>query len=65
MKDLVLKGDDLIKLGLKPGKLIGEILNYLMEKVLEAPELNNKKQLEEMALEYIEKSKEKRGNEDE
>ncbi|NLM36489.1 MAG: CCA tRNA nucleotidyltransferase [Clostridiales bacterium] len=65
VKDLVLKGDDLIKLGLKPGKLIGEILNYLMEKVLEAPELNNKKQLEEMALEYIEKSKEKRGNEDE
>ena len=40
-------------------------INYLMENVLEAPELNNKKQLEEMALEYIEKSKEKRGNEDE
>jgi len=65
VKDLLLKGDDLIRLGLKPGKLIGEILNHLMEKVLEDPKLNKKDQLEEMALEYIEKSKEERGNENE
>lgn len=65
VKDLALKGDHLIKLGLKPGKLIGEILNYLIEKVLEDPELNKKEQLEEMALEYIEKSREERGKKDE
>jgi tRNA nucleotidyltransferase (CCA-adding enzyme) len=44
-KDLALNGTDLIALGFKPGKLIGEILAYLLDIILEAPELNSKEQL--------------------
>ncbi|MFH2118534.1 MAG: HD domain-containing protein [Candidatus Paceibacterota bacterium] len=41
VRDLAIDGHDLIeKLGLKPGKKIGEILNQLFEEVLENPELN-------------------------
>ena len=53
VKDLALKGEDIIKLGYKPGKLIGDTLNYLLEKVLEAPELNTKAALEEIAIDFI------------
>ena len=37
---LAINGDDLIKLGFKPGKKIGEILTYLKELTLEDPERN-------------------------
>lgn len=47
-KDLQLDGEDLIILGYKPGKKIGEILNYLLEEVLENPELNTKRKLIEL-----------------
>ena len=40
LKDLQINGDDLIKLGIKPGKQIGLILKDLFEEVLEAPEIN-------------------------
>lgn len=44
--DLIIDGNDLIsQLHLKPGKIIGDILNYLLEKVLEQPELNTKEAL--------------------
>lgn len=42
-------GDDLIKLGFKPGKEIGIILKDLLEKVMERPEMNNKDKLLELA----------------
>ena len=42
LKDLAVTGKDLIDLGIKPGKEIGEILNHLLEMVLENPELNEK-----------------------
>lgn len=35
-------GSDLIAIGIKPGKEIGEILNRLLEMVIEDPELNQK-----------------------
>ena len=35
LKDLCIKGDDLIRLGVAPGKQIGEILNALLEDVLD------------------------------
>ena len=35
-----------------PGKEIGDILEYLMEKVLEEPSVNTKEKLESFALEY-------------
>ena len=40
LKDLAVTGKDLIDLGIKPGKEIGEILNKFLEMVIENPELN-------------------------
>lgn len=46
VKDLDITGKDLINiLGVKPGKLIGEILNHLLDKVLEDSSLNSKESL--------------------
>jgi tRNA nucleotidyltransferase (CCA-adding enzyme) len=42
---LAVNGDDLIKLGVKPGKKMGEILNFLKEQVIENPDLNSYDQL--------------------
>ena len=44
-KQLVIDGNDVIELGYKEGKKIGEILDYLLERVLENPELNEKEKL--------------------
>ena len=48
LKDLVIKGKDLIKLGYKEGKEIKDILNELLDLVLEKPELNQKKILQNL-----------------
>ena len=45
IKDLDINGKDLINLGYKQGKEIGEILKQLLELVLESPELNNREEL--------------------
>jgi tRNA nucleotidyltransferase (CCA-adding enzyme) len=45
LKDLAINGNDLIKIGYKSGKLIGETLNNCLEIVLENPENNNKEHL--------------------
>lgn len=45
IKDLAINGKDLIELGMKPGKELGEILQYLLEQVLEKPEWNTREQL--------------------
>jgi tRNA nucleotidyltransferase (CCA-adding enzyme) len=42
---LKIKGDDLIMLGIKPGKEIGIILNKLLELVMAEPKLNEKEKL--------------------
>ena len=42
LKSLAVSGDDLITLGIKPGKEIKELLDSLLEKVIEEPELNKK-----------------------
>lgn len=47
IKELAITGADLIALGMKPGKEIGEILKKLLELVLEHPELNTKEKLME------------------
>ncbi|MDR7870652.1 MAG: CCA tRNA nucleotidyltransferase [Tissierellaceae bacterium] len=47
-KHLAIDGYDIINLGYKRGKNIGEILDYLMEKVLINPKLNNKEKLTEL-----------------
>lgn len=50
LKDLAMTGKDLIGLGMKPGKELGEVLNYLLEQVLEKPELNQKDILEKLTM---------------
>ena len=47
--DLALDGSDLKKLGLPPGPRFGEILRYLLEEVLDHPEVNNRADLEDLA----------------
>lgn len=45
ISDLAIGGRDLIGLGMKPGRDIGNMLNMLLERVLDEPELNNREQL--------------------
>lgn len=42
LKGLKVNGSDLIAEGMRPGKEIGEALQYLLEQVLEQPELNDR-----------------------
>jgi tRNA nucleotidyltransferase (CCA-adding enzyme) len=51
LKDLKLNGKDLIAMGVSEGKQIGWILNSLLDRVLEEPELNTKECLTAMAEE--------------
>jgi hypothetical protein len=46
--DLALNGRDLIRMGRKPGPIFGEILDTLLQRVLEDPELNRAEVLAEM-----------------
>ena len=48
--DLALDGSDLKALGLPPGPQFGEILRFLLEEVLDRPEVNNRADLEALAL---------------
>ncbi len=45
MKDLAVSGDDLLALGMKPGRELGEALGFLFEQVIEKPKLNQKELL--------------------
>ncbi len=54
IKDLDINGSILIKeLKLKPGKILGDILNYLLEKVLDDKELNTKDNLINLSKSYL------------
>lgn len=53
IKDLKINGNDIIKTGVKEGKKVGEVLQYLLEKVLENPALNNRKDLLEITKNYL------------
>ena len=54
MKDLSVTGRDLIdELNMKPGKELGEVLNYLFDKVLDEPGLNTRNELLRLAKEYL------------
>jgi len=48
LKELAVTGRDLIRVGMKPGKEIGEKLNELLNLVIESPEMNTK----EILLKY-------------
>ncbi len=49
VKELCVTGRDLMALGMKPGKALGEVLSALLEKVLEDPQKNEKEYLLEAA----------------
>lgn len=51
--DLLIKGSDLIELGVPQGKMVGEILKTLMDEVLEDPEMNNRDALLKRAKELL------------
>ena len=49
---LTLNGHDIMEItGLSPGPKIGEILNFLVDKVLEDPDINTKEQLTKIVKE--------------
>lgn len=52
IKDLKITGKDLLEIGFPKGKIIGETLDYLMEKVLEDESLNSRKILIKLSLDY-------------
>ena len=45
IQELAVDGNDLIALGMKPGKKLGEVLKSLLELVLDEPECNTKERL--------------------
>lgn len=53
VSDLVIGGQELIALGVKPGRQIGQILNTLLEEVLDNPEKNTREYLIDRAKELI------------
>lgn len=50
LKMLKINGRDLIEIGHKPGKAMGETLDWLLEQVIENPSLNEKQSLLNMAM---------------
>ncbi|TCK93277.1 tRNA nucleotidyltransferase (CCA-adding enzyme) [Natranaerovirga hydrolytica] len=53
LSDLKVSGKDIINIGVKEGRTIGKTLNYLMEIVLEDPNMNEKEKLIMEAKKYI------------
>ena len=53
LKDLAINGNDLIGMGVTPGKEMGACLQALLEEVLEEPERNNKEYLAERVKNLI------------
>jgi len=53
MRDLAVSGNDIMEhLGIESGPRVGQVLSFLMNKVLEQPLLNEKEKLLELANEY-------------
>jgi tRNA nucleotidyltransferase/poly(A) polymerase len=55
LKDLAVSGNDLMQINIKQGKIMGIILNQLLETVLDDPELNTKEKLLEIAEKFYRK----------
>ena len=53
LKQLAVNGKDLIEFGATPGKQLGEILEMLLQTVLDAPELNRRESLLQVAKQYM------------
>jgi tRNA nucleotidyltransferase (CCA-adding enzyme) len=48
-REMAINGHDLIQMGMKPGRDMKDMLNYLFECILENPELNDKQKLIDLA----------------
>lgn len=57
IKMLGVSGKELIESGIPSGPMLGNALDYLLDKVIEKPELNEKSKLIETALRYYKSSK--------
>jgi hypothetical protein len=54
VSDLALDGGNIMELfSIGPGPAVGKVLNYLLERVLDDPELNTKEELTVIAREYF------------
>lgn len=53
LKGLAVNGSDLIALGMKPGRGIGELLGTMLEAVLEDPSLNSREELLRFAKRHM------------
>ncbi len=58
LKELQINGKDLIAIGMKPGKKMGELLNALLSEVLDNPSLNDYNTLLTMTQQWMEQQKE-------
>lgn len=58
IKDLLIRGADILNLGVPQSKLVGEILNHLLDRVISG-ELDNKREVLINEVKYYLKSKEK------
>lgn len=57
VKDLDINGDEVMTLfSLKPGPMIGKLLNYLLGKMLEDESINSKEKLIEMSKEWLDEN---------
>lgn len=54
LKSLAVTGKDLIAMGMQPGKGIGQMLDFLLEKVLDEPDYNKKEYLLSLAKRRLE-----------
>ncbi len=52
VKDLAVNGNDLMQAGFEKGKLLGEVLQYLLTLVLDSPEKNTREELMKHAENY-------------
>lgn len=53
LSDLAIDGGDVMRIvGVGPGREIGQVLNYLLEQVLDDPNMNTPEKLAELAKEY-------------
>lgn len=53
IKDLAINGDEILKLGVAPGRQVGNILAYLLDAVIEGWVSNSKAQLQSLVQEHL------------
>ena len=54
IRQLAITGEDVIALGIKQGKQVGEVLNFLLLQVMEDPSKNEKEYLCHQVKEFME-----------